>query len=142
MTSGFDCFDSKTEDNAKGRIHTKARDFYNYQTNNNKDDNVNYFFLRADYSLVKITIPNILYIEALDDYLKIYIQNEKTVVARMTMKTILEKLPAKDFVRVHRSFIIPLHRVKSMRNKTIMIEDQSIPLGNTYEEEFLKVFKG
>lgn len=119
----------------------KARDFYSYQTNSNKREEDNFFFVRADYSLVKISIPSILYIEALDDYLKIHIKNEKTVVARMTMKNMLEKLPAKDFVRVHRSFIVPLVRIKSVRNKMISVEDQLIPLGNTYEEEFNKVFK-
>ncbi|MES2132296.1 MAG: LytTR family DNA-binding domain-containing protein [Bacteroidota bacterium] len=121
---------------------TKARDFYNYQTNSNKDDSSNYFFVRADYSLIKIVIANILYIEALDDYLKIHIQNEKMVVARMTMKSILEKLPANEFFRIHRSFIVPLSRVKSVRNKMISIEDQHIPLGNTYEADFFKVFRG
>ncbi len=120
----------------------KAREFYNYQANSSKSQEDNFFFVRADYSLVKISIPNILYIEALDDYLKIHIQNEKTVVARMTMKGILEKLPSRDFIRVHRSFIVPLSRVKSVRNKMISVENQSIPLGNTYEEEFNKAFKG
>lgn len=120
----------------------KAREFYNYQTNSSKSQEDNFFFVRADYSLVKISVPNILYIEALDDYLKIHLQNEKTVVARMTMKGILEKLPSKEFIRVHRSFIVPLGRVKSVRNKMISLENQSIPLGNTYEEEFNKVFKG
>lgn len=120
----------------------KAREFYNYHTNSDKSQEDNFFFVRADYSLVKISIPNILYIEALDDYLKIHIQNEKTVVARLTMKGILEKLPSKDFVRVHRSFIVPVSRIKSVRNKMITVENQSIPLGNTYEEEFYRVFKG
>lgn len=120
----------------------KARDFYNYHTNSNRSGEENFFFVRADYSLVKISIPSILYIEALDDYLKIHIRNEKSVVARMTMKNMLEKLPAKEFVRVHRSFIIPLSRVKSVRNKMILVEDRQIPMGNTYEEEFNKVFKG
>lgn len=120
----------------------KAREFYSYQTNISKNQEDHFFFVRADYSLVKISIPNILYIEALDDYLKIHLHNEKTVVARMTMKGILGKLPSREFVRVHRSFIVPLGRVKSVRNKMISIENQSIPLGNTYEEEFTRVFKG
>lgn len=120
----------------------KAREFYNYQTNSAKTEEENFFFVRADYSLVKISIPNILYAEALDDYLKIHIRNEKTVVARMTMKGLMEKLPSREFIRVHRSFIVPLSRIKSVRNKMITVEDQQIPLGNTYEEEFNKVFKG
>ncbi len=97
--------------------------------------------MRADYSLLKINIANILYIEGLDDYLKIHIENQKTVVTRMTMKAILEKLPAKDFLRTHRSFIVPLSRIESVRNKTISIAGVEIPIGASYEETFFKSFK-
>ena len=97
----------------------------------------NYLFIRADYSLNKILISDILFIEGFDDYLKIYIENQKTIVARMTMKSILEKLPVAEFARVHRSFIIPINKVHKIRNKVIFIKDEEIPLSSTYEEDFL-----
>jgi DNA-binding LytR/AlgR family response regulator len=115
----------------------KARDYFS-QIGSQKT--IEHIFVRADYSLQKITLDDVLYIEALDDYLKIYLHQQKTIVARMTMKAMLEKLPANDFIRVHRSFIIPIKKVESIRNKTFQISDRKIPVGNSYEAEVLKHF--
>ena len=106
----------------------------------NEEQKEKYLFIRADYSLIKIVIDDILFIEGLDDYLKIHIQNDKPIIARMTLKNILEKLPSSDFIRVHRSYVVPLSRIKSVRNKTISIENEEIPIGTSYEENFLKLF--
>lgn len=114
----------------------KAKDYFAV-TSNPKTQHI---FVRADYSLQKINLDDITCIEALDDYLKIYIHNQKTIVARMTMKAILEKLPASDFIRVHRSFIVPIKKVESLRNKTLQLGDKKIPVGNSYEEAVLKHF--
>lgn len=105
------------------------------------DDAGKHFFVRADYSFIKIIFSDILYIEGLDDYLRIHLASRKAVVARYTMKSILEKLPAENFIRVHRSYIIPLDRIISVRNRTITIENAEIPIGASYEENFFKVFK-
>lgn len=98
-----------------------------------------HFFIRADYSLIKIIFSDILYIEGLDDYVKIHIQNQKTVVARMTLKAILQKLPETEFIRVHRSFIIPISKIEKIRNKIIHIDQTEIPISASYEEAFLKL---
>ncbi|WP_343696118.1 LytTR family DNA-binding domain-containing protein [Flavobacterium sp.] len=98
-----------------------------------------YLFIRADYSLIKILFSDILYIEGLDDYVKIHIQNQKTVVARMTLKAILQKLPETEFIRVHRSFIIPISKISKIRNKVIYIGQAEIPISASYEEPFLKL---
>lgn len=118
----------------------KASDFYNYTHNSERSQN-QFLFVRADYSLIKIAIPDILFIEGLDDYLKIHLYNQKTIVTRMTMKAIMEKLPAKEFIRVHRSFILPFSRIENVRNKVITVAGTEIPIGSSYEEEFFKVFK-
>jgi DNA-binding LytR/AlgR family response regulator len=60
------------------------------------------------------------------------------VIARMPMKGIMEKLPSNDFVRVHRSFILPFNRIESVRGSTISIAGKEIPIGKTYVEEFFK----
>lgn len=101
-----------------------------------------YLFVRADYSLVKIAINDILFIEGLDDYLKIHIINSaKPVVARMTMKGIMEKLSLAEFIRVHRSFIIPFSKVENVRKKIISIGGKEIPIGSSYEADFFAIFK-
>ncbi|MBI1781674.1 MAG: response regulator transcription factor [Sphingobacteriales bacterium] len=117
----------------------KAVEYYNFK-NQQQSEEQKYIFFRADYSLVKIAVADIIYVEGLDDYLKIHLENKTPVVARMTMKTMTEKLPSKDFIRVHRSYIVPLSRINSVRNKTIYIGEEEIPLGSSYEENFVKVF--
>jgi DNA-binding LytR/AlgR family response regulator len=103
-------------------------------------DKLRYIYVRADYSLVKINVNDILYVEGLDDYLKIHILNQKSIVVRMTMKSMLSNLPKDEFVRIHRSFIIPLNRIVSIRNKMVVFEGKELPIGISYEEEFIKRF--
>ncbi|HTE12998.1 MAG TPA: LytTR family DNA-binding domain-containing protein [Chitinophagaceae bacterium] len=117
----------------------KAAEYDNYKKQG-KNETPKYFFIRADYSLLKIALTDIVYIEGLDDYIKLHLTNTHPVVARMTMKAILEKLPANDFIRVHRSYIVPFNRIESYRNKLITIAGQEIPTGSSYEENFLKYF--
>ncbi len=113
----------------------KAQEYSDFL--NNKDQQVpKSIFIRADFSLVKIPLTDILYIEGLADYLKIYIKDRKTIVARMTMKDIMEKLPSSDFIRVHRSYILPLQKIEAVRGITIFIGEQEFPIGRTYSEEF------
>jgi DNA-binding LytR/AlgR family response regulator len=119
----------------------KAKEYFDYiQKKDYTTDK--YIFVRADLSLVKISLADIIYIEGLADYLKIHVRDRKTVVARMPMKEILEKLPSNDFVRVHRSFILPFSKIESVRGNTITIGDLQIPIGKTYVEEFFKRYSG
>lgn len=103
--------------------------------------NESYIYIRADYSLQKIELNEIQWIEGLDDYLKIQIKDKKPVVVRMTMKSMLEKLPPTQFVRIHRSYIIPFDRIQNVRNKTVFMDEKELPIGTSYEEEFMKLFK-
>jgi DNA-binding LytR/AlgR family response regulator len=113
----------------------KAQDYFDYI--NKKDQNAGKsIFIRADFSLVKIPLDDILYIEGLADYLKICIRDRKTIVARMTMKDMMEKLPSADFIRVHRSYILPFRRIEAVRGTTIIIGEMAFPIGRTYTDEF------
>lgn len=118
---------------------SKANEYYNY-INKQSTSADRFLFIRADYSLVKINMANILFIEGLDDYLKIHILNQKPVIARMTMKAMTEKLPADNFIRVHRSYIISFKHIDNVRNKIICIAGEEIPVGNSYEEQFSRSF--
>ena len=117
----------------------RAKEFH--ERSNKGESSLNKFiFIRADYSLVRIELSEILYIETLDDYLKIHLQKQRPIVARLTLKAMMEKLPAEEFARVHRSYIIALHRVENIRNKVIQLEGVEIPIGSSYEESFFKNF--
>jgi DNA-binding LytR/AlgR family response regulator len=114
---------------------TKAQEYFDYihKKDQSADKNI---FVRADFSLVKIPLADILYIEGLADYLKIYIKDRKTIVARMTMKDMMEKLSTDDFIRVHRSFILPFSKIEAVRGTSIFIGDKEFPIGRTYIDEF------
>lgn len=119
---------------AKAEEHLRA---FNNQEGNHEPC----IFIRADYSLKKVLIEDILYIEGLDDYIKIILQDQKPIVARMTMKSIFNELKPHDFIRVHRSYIVPRKRIEQLRNKFIQIAGKSIPIGKSYEKEFFANFK-
>ena len=93
-------------------------------------------FVRADFNLVKIPLADILYIEGLADYLKIHSKDRKTIVARMSMKDMMEKLNSMDFIRVHRSYILPFNKIEAVRGTTIFIGDKEFPIGRTYADDF------
>ncbi len=99
-----------------------------------------YLHIRADYTLHKIPYKDILFIEASDDYLKIYLQDQKPLVARMTMKALAEKLPPNQFMRVHKSYIVALAKVQSVRNRLLALENLEVPIGQRYEKEVLAYF--
>src|SRR5690606_3307431 len=92
-----------------------------------------FILIRADYKLNKIYLKNILFIEGLDDYVQIHIEGQNKIVDRMSMKNIMEQLPEKDFIRIHRTFIIPIRRITSVQSKQIFINDQEFPVGDTYK---------
>lgn len=100
-----------------------------------------YLTIRADYKLNKILYDDILFIEGLDDYVKIHLIDNKKITARISMKSILEKLPEKLFIRVHRSFIVPLKKIKSIQNKVLYLNNQEIPIGDTYKNSVSDMFK-
>lgn len=118
----------------------KVKELYS-ATHQKENLSQQYLFIRADYTLIKIAVAEILYIEGLDDYLKIHLPNRNPVVARMTMKAILQKLPAKEFIRVHRSFIVPKSKIESIRNKNIFVSGAEIPIGTSYQQDFYNQFQ-
>jgi hypothetical protein len=118
----------------------KAKEYYYYQTNkNSKDQQV--IYVRVDYSLTKIALADILYIESLADYIHIYLHNQKRITTRITMKAMEDKLSQKNFIRVHRSFIVPISQIENVRNKIITIAGTEIPIGRSYEKAVSKLIK-
>ncbi|KAF2520084.1 response regulator transcription factor [Flavobacterium salilacus subsp. salilacus] len=97
-----------------------------------------YLMIRADYKLHRIEYDNILLIEGLDDYIRIHLKDKNAIVTRLSMKGILEKLPSTAFIRVHRSYIVPVGKIKTVQNKTITIEEFVIPVGDVFKEELNK----
>jgi two-component system, LytTR family, response regulator len=92
-----------------------------------------FFFVKAEYQMVKIFYHDINYIEGLDDYVKINLFSDpRPVLSLMSLKSLLQKLPADHFMRVHRSFIVPLKNITSIRNRSIYLDRTVIPIGDTF----------
>ncbi len=94
-------------------------------------------FVKTEYKIVKITIADIRYIEAMSEYLKIYLDSEpKPVITLLSMKKIEERLPD-DFMRIHRSYIVNLTKIQEVnKNRVIMDSDTYLPIGDMYKEAF------
>lgn len=97
-----------------------------------------FLMIRADYKLHKINHDEILFIEALDDYIKIHLKNDSAITARQSLKNIQEILPSSQFIRVHRSFLISLKEIGQIGGKSVKIRGFVIPVGNKYKDEILK----
>ncbi|WPV00819.1 LytTR family DNA-binding domain-containing protein [Mucilaginibacter sp. cycad4] len=102
----------------------------------------NYIYLKVDYQLVKVNIADILYIEGLKDYVKIFLANQdKPLLTLTSLKNLEEKLPASIFLRIHRSFIISKEAVKSVTKNSVQIENTTIPVTEQYKEVFAAFLK-
>ena len=103
------------------------------------EDQPDFFFVNVEYSLVKIQTKDITHIEGMKDYVKIYLASaRKPVLTKSTLKAIEEKLPAQGFMRVHKSYIVNLAKIESIRNREIKIGEAEIPVGEGNWEELMK----
>ena len=109
----------------------KANEYMEFLSS--QDLQLNSLYLKVNYEMMKINLKDIELIEALDDYIKLYIK-PSPVLTLMTLKTILEKLPPKEFARVHRSYIIPLNKVEKFSKNKITVSGKEVPIGSSYAD--------
>ena len=114
----------------------KAKEYVDYITNQEVQDG--YIFVKSDYQMTKINLKEIIYVEGLDDYIKIYLP-QKSILTLMTLKTITQKLPSKEFLRIHRSYIVPISKIENISKSKVKIGDKEIPIGISYSESFFAV---
>jgi DNA-binding LytR/AlgR family response regulator len=94
-------------------------------------------FIKTDSRLVQVHTKNLLYIEALGNYVNVYTTSGKFIVLS-TMKDIESRLTAPEFMRVHRSFIVRLDKIESIEDNFIHINQKSIPIGKNYKDDLMK----
>ena len=111
----------------------KAKEYLEFLSS--QELQLNSIFVKVNYEIMKINLKDIELVEALDDYIKIYIK-PNPVLTLMTLKSIQEKLPARDFVRVHRSFIVPLARIEKFSKTKLWIAGKEIPIGSSYSQVY------
>ena len=94
-------------------------------------------FVKSDYKLVQVELKNILYIEGLKDYVKIYEENTpKPILSLMSMKAMEELLPASRFMRVHRSYIVQKDKIRIIDRGRIVFGKSYIPISDSYKQVF------
>ena len=98
-----------------------------------------FIFVKSEYENIKINTEDILYIQGLKDYIKIYTQDaSKAILTLMSFKSILEKLPSKHFLRVHKSYIINIKKIKALQKTKVVVGDVQIPIGDTFKSRVLE----
>jgi DNA-binding LytR/AlgR family response regulator len=103
----------------------------------------NYFFVNSEYALVKIVIDDISHIESMKDYVKIFLKNNpKPILTKSTLKGIEEKLPEHRFLRVHKSFVVQIDKIESIRSQIITIGAHQIPVSQVHLEELMRILNG
>lgn len=97
-------------------------------------DKSDFIFVRSDRKMIKINFSDLDFIESFSDYLKLYTHN-KTIVTRETISSIEAKLPKKDFMRVHRSYIVAIKKIESFTQEFIEIKNKAIPISRSYKPD-------
>lgn len=102
----------------------------------NPSKNEDFIYVKSDYKLKQIKLDDILYIEGLKDYLKIYVENEpKPILSLISMKNMEERLPSPRFMRVHRSYIVQMNKIRTIDKGQIIFGKNRIPISDTYKNE-------
>ena len=99
--------------------------------------NSDILFLKSDYKVRRIRFDNILYIEGLKDYIRVFTAGEpKPILSIGTLKTMESRLPATKFMPVHRSFIVNLDKIETIERSRIIFGKEYIPIGDQYKDKF------
>lgn len=97
-----------------------------------------FIFVKSEHNVIKVFLKDIHFIEGYKDYVKIFTSDSKPILTITTFKALEQILPARTFIRVHKSFIIAIEKIISFRNGKVLVKDKHIPIGESYKEVFQK----
>ncbi|CAM3445434.1 LytR/AlgR family response regulator transcription factor [Aquirufa ecclesiirivi] len=98
-----------------------------------------FFFVNVEYALVRISIPQITHIEGLKDYVKIYLEGERRpILTKLTMKSMEAKVMNHSFMRVHKSFIVNMRKIESIKQQRIKIGTFEIPVSDSHASDLME----
>jgi two-component system, LytTR family, response regulator len=103
-------------------------------------DKNRYMFIKTEYRHERVDFDEILYVEGMKDYLRI-VCRERKIMTLMSFSKLEEMLPADEFCRVHKSFLVAIKKIRSVERGVIIIADQRIPVSNTYKDNFYSKIK-
>lgn len=101
------------------------------------EGNSDFLFIKSDYKVRRINLSDILYLEGLKDYVKVFMVGQpKPLLSQVTMKQLETKLPADKFMRVHKSFIVNLNKIEIIERNRIVFGQEYIPVGDQFKSAF------
>ena len=112
----------------------KARDYFALREQST--GNVPYLFVKSNGRLEKIIFSDILFIEGMENYVAIYLENKK-IITHCTIKSLLEKLPAKQFIQTHKSYVVAVDKISSSEGNTLHVQSYQVPVSKYLREEVL-----
>jgi len=95
-----------------------------------------FMFVKSEHNVIKISFSDIYYIEGYKDYVKIFTGGPRPIMTILTFRSLEEILPKGLFVRIHKSFIISIEKIKSFRRGKVFVMDKHIPIGASYSDSF------
>ncbi|MFC5045618.1 LytR/AlgR family response regulator transcription factor [Aquimarina hainanensis] len=124
----------------KYELHQKAiSDTTIVQSVQAEEGYTNFIFVKSEYENIKINVDDIQYMQGLKDYIKIYIKGtDKPILTLLSFKEILHKLPDHKFIRIHRSYIVNIDKIKALQKTKVLVDTIRIPIGETYKNNVLK----
>ena len=126
----------------KARNHFEINCVQNAENQQNKK-NSDFIFVKSEYRQIKINFSEILYIEGLKDYVKIYTSSHpRPILTLMSLKKLEEELPSEQFMRVHRSYIISLEKIEAIERNHVVIKDGFITIAPNYKDILMEYIKG
>lgn len=118
------------------RFLKSANKIYDYFKQQQQGAAADYFFVKADNKLEKISTADILFIEAMENYIAIYIKDRK-VITHLTLKMIQERLPVADFVQPHKSYLVAMNKIDSIEGNVLHIAEFQVPVSKYQKEDVL-----
>lgn len=101
-----------------------------------------FFFVNVEYGAIKVAVDDILYVEGMKDYIKIHVASTaKPVMTKMSMKVIEEKLSPHGFARIHKSFLVCVKRITSVKRDLLYVGSKELPVGDSYKENVKRILK-
>ena len=99
-----------------------------------------FMYVKSDYKLVRVALDDILYIEGLKDYIRIYLADGQKIMSLMNMKKMEDYLPRPEFLRTHRSYIVHMSKAEAIERFRIVFGDQYLPISDSYKEDVQQYF--
>ena len=118
----------------------RAKEFIESSTKRELFAVIDFVFIKSEYKFYKVKFNDILFCEGMKDYTQVYLADKpKPIITLQNLKTFVGKLPANDFIRVHRSYVISLSSIDVVSKNEIIIGNKFIPIGESYRSSFFQI---